>query len=86
MNSLHAEDTAASLERVQKVCTKVSLREQQNDFACWQTQPYQVRLAVLEQIRQEYHRWKRETAARLGFSYPDDVDRHIAGFMLSLKT
>jgi hypothetical protein len=39
-----------------KVYTKVNLREQKNDFAYWQTQPYQVRLATLEQIREFHHR------------------------------
>ncbi len=43
---------------VRKVCAKVNLRERKSDFAFWQTQPYPVRLAALEQIRQEFHRWK----------------------------
>ena len=46
------------VEGVQKVYAKVDLREQKSDFAYWQTQPYQVRLATLEQIRQEYHWWR----------------------------
>jgi len=32
-----------------------SYTEQKSDFAYWQTQPYQARLAALEQIRQKYH-------------------------------
>ena len=43
---------------VEKTYTKVNIRDQKSDFAYWQTQPYQVRLATLEQIRQEYHRWR----------------------------
>ncbi len=43
---------------IQKVVTKVNLREQKSDFAYWQSQPYQARLAALEEIRQEYHRWR----------------------------
>jgi hypothetical protein len=39
-------------------CTRVSLHKPRNDFAFWQAQPYEVRLATLERIRQEYHRWK----------------------------
>jgi hypothetical protein len=34
------------------------LKEQGNDFLFWQTQPYERRLATVEQIRQEYNLWK----------------------------
>lgn len=37
---------------------KGKLSEQGNDFEFWQTQPYKVRLATVEQIRQEYNAWK----------------------------
>jgi len=50
---------------IQKVCNKVNIREQKSDFAYWQTQPYQARLAVLEEIRQEYHRWRYGAEPRL---------------------
>ena len=50
---------------VKKSCTKVSIREQKSDFAYWQPQPYQVRLATLEQIRQEFHQWKYGAEPRL---------------------
>jgi hypothetical protein len=43
---------------VSKVYTKVNLHEQKSDFAYWQTRPYQVRLATLEQIRREFHLWR----------------------------
>ena len=45
--------------------TKVNLYSQKNDLAYWQAQPYQARLAALEQIRQEYHRWKYCAEPRL---------------------
>jgi hypothetical protein len=44
---------------------KVSIREQPSDFAYWQGQPYQVRLATLEQIRREYHQWRYGAEPRL---------------------
>jgi hypothetical protein len=50
---------------IQKVYAKVSLYAAKSDFAYWQTQPYQVRLAALEEIRQEYHRWKYGAEPRL---------------------
>ena len=40
------------------VCRKVSIERGTSDFAYWQTQPYALRLATLEQIRQEYHQWR----------------------------
>lgn len=39
--------------------------EQPTDFACWQSVPYAERLAVLEQIRRDYHRWKYGAEPRL---------------------
>jgi len=43
----------------------VRISEQKSDFAYWQTQPYELRLAALEQIRQEFHRWKYGAEPRL---------------------
>lgn len=40
------------------VITKVKIAEAQSDFAFWQTQSYEQRLATLETIRQEYIGWK----------------------------
>jgi hypothetical protein len=51
--------------RIQKSVTKVALREQQTDFAYWQSQSYQARLAALEEIRREYHRWRYGAEPRL---------------------
>jgi len=43
---------------LQKTVTRVSLRHPPTDFAFWQAQPPAARLAALEAIRQEYHRWR----------------------------
>ena len=40
---------------------KVRIEEAQNDFAYWQSQPYNKRLATLESIRTEYINWKYGT-------------------------
>ncbi len=50
---------------IEKVVTKVNIHQQTNDFAYWQTQSYQARLAALEEIRQEYHRWRYGAEPRL---------------------
>jgi hypothetical protein len=50
---------------IAKVVTKVRIEDQPNDFEFWQSQPYHVRLAALEQIRREYHQWKYGTEPRL---------------------
>ena len=50
---------------IAKVVRKVHIREQPNDSAYWRTQPYQARLAALEQIRREFHTWKYHVEPRL---------------------
>ena len=50
---------------IAKVVKKIKLREQKSDFAYWQSQPPSARLEALEQIRQEYHRWKYGAEPRL---------------------
>ncbi len=50
---------------IKKCYTKVNIHSQKSDFAYWQTQPYQVRLAALEQIRREYHGWRYGAEPRL---------------------
>jgi hypothetical protein len=47
------------------VVRKVKLTEQTSDFAYWQAQPYEARLAALDEIRQEYYGWTDETEPRL---------------------
>jgi len=37
---------------------KGKIRQQGNDFLFWQSQPYEIRLATIEQLRQEYNTWK----------------------------
>ena len=50
---------------IKPICTLVHIGAQKSDFAYWQTQPYALRLAALEQIRQEFHRWKYGAEPRL---------------------
>ncbi|HHO75602.1 MAG TPA: hypothetical protein ENN05_04125 [Deltaproteobacteria bacterium] len=50
---------------MQKVVTKVSLKNQPSDFAYWNSQPYFSRLDALEHIREEYHRWRYGAEPRL---------------------
>lgn len=47
------------------VVRKVRLTEQTSDYAFWQTQSYEARLAALEEIRREYYGWTDETEPRL---------------------
>lgn len=39
------------------VVRKVNLLQAKSDFSYWQGQPYEVRIATLEDIRREYHAW-----------------------------
>ena len=41
-----------------KVVTKVKLNDKKTDSAYWRMQSYSTRLAAVEEIRQEYHRWR----------------------------
>ena len=50
---------------MRKVVRKFALEEQPSDFAYWQEQPYEARLAALEEIRREYHQWYFDTQPRL---------------------
>jgi hypothetical protein len=50
---------------IARVVRKMSLNDQPSDFAYWQTQSYQARLAALEKIRQEYHQWRYDSEPRL---------------------
>ena len=40
------------------VINKGKLKEQGNDFLFWQSQSYESRLSAIEEIRNEYNRWK----------------------------
>lgn len=55
--------------KIEKVITKVPLGARKNDFAYWQTRPYAERLAALEEIRREYHRWKYGAEPRFSRVY-----------------
>ena len=37
---------------------KGKIKEQGNDFLFWSSQPYEIRLKAIEQIRKEYNTWK----------------------------
>ena len=43
---------------------KLKIDETTSDFAYWQTQSYETRLATLEALRQEYMLWKNDTQQR----------------------
>lgn len=47
-----------SPRRLMPVVNKISMREPNRDVAYWRTQPPQVRIDALEEIRREYHLWK----------------------------
>ncbi len=51
---------------VQRIFSKTDINERRSDFAYWQSQSYQTRLATLEMIRREYHQW-RHGGAEPGF-------------------
>jgi hypothetical protein len=43
---------------IKKVVRKVKLTDKKTDATYWRKPPYTARLAALEDIRQEYHRWR----------------------------
>lgn len=43
---------------IKKIVTKLKLSDKKADSAYWRMQPYSARLTALEEIRQEYHRWR----------------------------
>ena len=61
---INDETTAAQPSTIAPVVQKFRLGEQPTDFAYWQTQPYEARLAALEQIRQEYIAWHYDPEPR----------------------
>ena len=50
---------------IEKVVRKIPLDKQGREADYWRTQPYQARLAALEEIRREYHQWKYGSEPRL---------------------
>jgi hypothetical protein len=52
-------------QELQPVVKKKGLHDSDSDFAFWQSQTMQQRLAALEQIRQEFHQWRYGAQPRL---------------------
>ncbi len=50
---------------IAKVFRKIGINDRPGDFAYWQTQSYEARLAALEAIRREYHGWEDGFEPRL---------------------
>ncbi len=61
----HSEQNTPVPRTIAPVVHKFKLTEQPGDFAYWQTQSYEARLAALEEIRQEYYGYTDETEPRL---------------------
>ncbi len=57
--------STASARSIAEVVQIYRIEEQPTDFAYWQSVPYEARLAALEEIRREYHRWKYHAEPRL---------------------
>ena len=55
----------AKQRRIATVVTKKKLDEPQSDLAYWLSQPPEARLAAVEEIRQEYIRWKYKVPPRM---------------------
>ncbi len=43
---------------ISRLIAELTFKDRKTDSVYWRTQPYQARLAALEEIRREYHRWK----------------------------
>jgi len=43
---------------MEKVINIIDLKSQESDFKYWQTQSYEKRLEMLEQLRKQYTIWK----------------------------
>lgn len=61
-NNLMTEPTH---RQIALVVNKVRLGDAKNDAGYWRSRSYQERIDALEQIREEYHRWKAD--AESGF-------------------
>ena len=58
-------DLTSSARIIALVVKKRRFMDGKNDAAYWRTLSYQERIEALEQIREEYHRWKAD--AQPGF-------------------
>jgi hypothetical protein len=75
----------AKKRQVRESVVKIAMWEHESDFAYWQTQPYAARLAALEQIRQEYHRWQYGVQPRFQRVYRIVKFRNLKGNKKSVK-
>jgi len=50
---------------IEKIVAKVRMKDKKNNAAFWRSQLAEDRIAAVEKIREEYHRWKND--ARPGF-------------------
>jgi hypothetical protein len=55
----------SSERKIETVIVKRSLKDRSGDLAYWLAQPPEARLAALEEIRQEYDRWRYGAQPRL---------------------
>jgi hypothetical protein len=53
------QPTLTTLDK--KIVRKIKRGQLTNDFSFWKNQSYEFRLATLEQIRNEYNKWKYDT-------------------------
>jgi len=51
-----------SERKIEKIVTRSSLKRESSDASYWLSRPPVERLAALEEIRQEYNRWKYPNA------------------------
>ncbi len=57
--------TDSTMRKIAPVVTKIHIGEKKNDSAYWRGLSCQERIDALEQIREEYHKWKAD--AQPGF-------------------
>jgi hypothetical protein len=55
---MHMAESKPSPRSIAPVVKKLRLNEVKSDAAYWRTCSYQGRLQALEEIREEYHRWR----------------------------
>ena len=53
-------DKISPVRLIAPIVTKLHLGDSKNEAAYWRSLPYQERINALEQIREEYHRWKAD--------------------------
>ena len=58
--NINMTDPTSSARLIAPVVKKLRFSDAKNDVAYWRTRSYQERIEALEQIREEYHRWKAD--------------------------